>query len=336
MLPSELILKTVLVIQTASIGDVILATPVIEKIHSSFPDAKIDLLVNKGNQPLFNNHPFLNEVMTWNKSNNKYTDLLRILKVIRKNRYDAVINLQRFASTGFLTAFSGARIRTGFSKNPFSFLFSTSVPHIIRTGVHEAVRNLSLIGEITGFGNVKPKIYPSPEDFSAISGYNVIPYFTVSPGSLWFSKRFPPEKWIEVLMKVDKNIRVLFLGSGSDSELCDQIISSSGLLNSVNLAGKLSLLGSAALMKGAIMNFTNDSAPMHLASAVNAPVTVVFCSTVPEFGFGPLSDRSNIIETHEALACRPCGLHGFQACPEKHFKCATTIKPEQILDLLYK
>jgi len=98
----------------------------------------------------------------------------------------------------------------------------------------------------------------------------------------------------------------------------------------VNLAGKLSFLESAALMKDAKMNFTNDSAPMHLASAVNAPVTAIFCSTVAAFGFGPLSDDSFVVETKEQLDCRPCGLHGFSKCPEKHFKCALTINSDQL------
>jgi heptosyltransferase-2 len=88
------------------------------------------------------------------------------------------------------------------------------------------------------------------------------------------------------------------------------------------MAGKLSLLESAAIMAGARMNFVNDSAPMHLASAVNAPVTAVFCSTVPAFGFGPLSDNAFIAETTIPLDCRPCGLHGYTVCPKGHFKCA--------------
>jgi heptosyltransferase II len=92
-----------------------------------------------------------------------------------------------------------------------------------------------------------------------------------------------------------------------------------------NLAGKLSFLQTAALMKDAIMNYVNDSAPMHIASSVNAPVTAVFCSTVPSFGFGPLSQKSFFLETNEKLDCRPCGLHGYKACPKGHFKCAETI-----------
>jgi ADP-heptose:LPS heptosyltransferase len=79
------------------------------------------------------------------------------------------------------------------------------------------------------------------------------------------------------------------------------------------------------------MNYVNDSAPMHFASAVNAPVTAVYCSTIPEFGFGPLSDNSHVVEIDKPLYCRPCGLHGYSSCPEKHFRCALEIENDQLM-----
>jgi len=69
---------------------------------------------------------------------------------------------------------------------------------------------------------------------------------------------------------------------------------------------------------------------MHLASAMDAPCTAVFCSTVPDFGFGPLSTKSRVVETTAKLDCRPCGIHGHKACPEGHFKCAVTIDPKHV------
>jgi heptosyltransferase-2 len=98
-----------------------------------------------------------------------------------------------------------------------------------------------------------------------------------------------------------------------------------------NLCGKLSFLQSAALMQAAEMNYTNDSAPLHFASAMNSPVTAVFCSTVPAFGFGPLRNNGKAVEIKERLSCRPCGLHGHKTCPEGHFKCAMEITNEQLL-----
>jgi len=135
-----------------------------------------------------------------------------------------------------------------------------------------------------------------------------------------------------LFQKLSPEIKIYFLGSGNDTLACQHIIETSHHPNAFNLSGKLNFLESAALMEHATMNFVNDSAPQHLASAVNAPVTSIFCSTVPEFGFGPLSDDSVIIETTEKLSCRPCGLHGYRACPEKHFKCALTIQTEQLLN----
>jgi heptosyltransferase-2 len=84
------------------------------------------------------------------------------------------------------------------------------------------------------------------------------------------------------------------------------------------------------------MNYVNDSAPMHLASAMNAPTCAVYCSTVPAFGFGPLSEKSFIVEIDYPLYCRPCGLHGYNACPEKHFKCAYDIEVKRLADILNK
>ena len=100
------------------------------------------------------------------------------------------------------------------------------------------------------------------------------------------------------------------------------------------MAGRLSFLQSAAMMKTAVMNYVNDSAPLHFASAVNAPVTAIFCSTVRAFGFTPLSERSFIVETTSALPCRPCGLHGKKECPLQHFKCGYSIEIKQLLDTL--
>jgi ADP-heptose:LPS heptosyltransferase len=93
----------------------------------------------------------------------------------------------------------------------------------------------------------------------------------------------------------------------------------------------MNLLQSAALMKDAVMNYVNDSAPMHLASAMNAKTTAIYCSTVPEFGFGPLAEGARIAEVTEKLDCRPCGLHGFRECPLGHFKCGRDIEVNKLV-----
>lgn len=328
-------MNKILVIQTASIGDVILATPVIEKLHIFFPNAKIDFLLKKGNEALFDSHPFLNEVLIWNKKESKYKNLVGLIWKIRSKRYDCVINLQRFLSSGIITALSGSPLKIGFDKNPASFVYNKKITHLIHKGTkHETERNLELIRDFTDETFVNVKLYPGKDQFEKVSAYKQKPYLTISPASLWFTKQFPDEKWIEFISGIPHDLVIYFLGSANDSERVNRIMETSAHPEAINLAGKLSFLESAALMRDAKMNFVNDSAPLHLASSVNAPVTAIFCSTIPEFGFGPLSDNAAIVQTSENLSCRPCGLHGFQKCPEKHFKCALTIDTELLLKRL--
>jgi ADP-heptose:LPS heptosyltransferase len=318
-------MKRFLIIQTAFLGDAILATAVAEQLHRKIPGAEVSILVRKGNESLFSGHPFLKEVLIWDKKNHKTAGLLSLLKTIRSNSYDAVINLQRFFSTGFLTAFSGARHRIGFDKNPLSFLFSRKIKHIIGDGRHETDRNLELVAAITGSGKQRPVLYPQQADEESARIFKTKPYVTMAPSSVWFTKQLPESKWVEMIQTAPPQLSIYLLGAPADSELCDSIIKTAGNPAAVNLSGKTGLLATASLMRDARMNYVNDSGPLHIASAVNAPVTAFFCSTLPAFGFGPLSDNRVLIETLETLSCRPCGLHGKTTCPEGHFRCATTI-----------
>lgn len=323
-----------LVIQTAYIGDVVLATGIIEKLHRHFPDAQIDFMVRKGNEGLLKNHPFLREVLVWDKQQDKMKNLLKLLRYVRSRQYDKVINVQRFAATGLLTAFSGAKETIGFDKNPFSRFFTKKIKHLISEGAvtrHEIERNNELIKGFTGEEIMKPRLYPAAADQEAVKPYQQAPYITISPASVWFTKQYPADKWISFLQQLTPAYKVYLLGGPGDAGMAETIKEKTPHLSVVNLCGKLNFLQSTALMKQAVMNYVNDSAPMHFASAVNAPVTAVYCSTLPSFGFGPLSDKRFIVEIPGPLACRPCGLHGRKACPLGHFKCAYDIKDGQLL-----
>lgn len=329
-------MKKYLIIQTASIGDVILSTPLAECLHHKEPGAQIDVLVKKGCDALFEGHPFIKNVLVWDKSSSKYIRLIRLLKTIRSERYDAVFNIQRFASSGLLTGFSRAAIRSGFDKNPFSFLFTHKTKHRIGAStpaIHEVERNLALLQPVCGDVPLRaPKLYPSEAARMKVAQIKADRYITIAPASLWFTKQWPAEMWAEFVCKAGKETTIFITGAQSDHVTAEKIVNLCREKKPVNLCGTLSLLETAVLMENALMNFTNDSAPMHLASAVNAPVSAIFCSTVPAFGFGPLSSNAAVIETKEKLECRPCGLHGFKRCPREHFRCATTITSEQLLE----
>jgi heptosyltransferase-2 len=324
-----------LLIQTAFIGDVILMTALLEYLHQTEPATPVDVLVRRGNEGLLAGHPHVRRVLIWDKKHRKYAALWDLLGQIRAAKYGRVVTLQRFASTGFLTAFSKAKERIGFAKNPLSRFFTRRVPHHIGDGTHEVTRNLRLLTDAMPTPLVPPRLYPSAADEAAVAPYAATgPYICMAPTSVWFTKQYPEAKWLELLAALPQHMAVYLLGGPPDVAACERLAAASGRANVTSIAGKIGLLASAALMRGAVMNYVNDSAPMHLCSAVGAPVTAIFCSTVPAFGFGPLAPVSFVVETKELLECKPCGLHGHGACPLGHFRCAHSIEVGQLLATL--
>ena len=190
-----------LIIQTAFIGDAILATALLEDLHRAWPTAQIDLLVRRGNESLFADHPFLNQLLIWEKKTGKYQSLWQLLGQIRATSYDTVINLQRFGATGLLTAFSGATTTIGFDKNPFSRWFTNRIPHQIGDNKHEVERNNDLLTplNVPDAGKPRPRLYPTASDYAAVAHWQQTPYVCIAPTSVWFTKQYPAEGWIRVI-----------------------------------------------------------------------------------------------------------------------------------------
>ncbi|MEZ4738521.1 MAG: glycosyltransferase family 9 protein [Flavobacteriales bacterium] len=294
-----------------------LATSIVEKLHAFYPDAAIDLVVRKGNDGLFGTridparstgtvdplgrpacavehaHPFLRHLYVWDKRDGKTRALFALIGDLRRTEYDHIINSQRFFSTGLLTALARGKKKIGYDKNPLSFLFTRKVKHDIGNGRHEVDRLNDLIEHLTDRTRPLPRLYPSTADRERVHihtntrSHGHVSYVTIAPASVWFTKQWPEAKWIELIKTLPPEQQVYLIGAPGDSELAQRIIAASG--RGVDLTRELKLLESAALMEGAVMNYVNDSAPLHIASAMNAPVTAVFCSTVPAFGFGPFA-----------------------------------------------
>lgn len=313
-----------LVIQTAFLGDVILATPVISELKRLYPNAKIDVVVRKEAKSLLENHKDINEVIVFDKTKGKLKALKEVLRKTRVKKYDEIINLQRYFSSGIISMLSRGKRKIGFDKNPLSFHYSKKFKHQIGDGTHEVERNLKLIAHHEADKKVKPSLYPSNSDLEKTANYKSSEYYCLAPASIWKTKQLPEEKWVELGKELLKTGVVYLIGGPNDEKLCASI---NEKLNNktINLAGKLTLMESASLIKDAKRSYVNDSAPMHISSAMNTPTTAYFCSTVPSFGFGPLADDSKIIETEKKLDCRPCGIHGKKQCPLKHFECGNSI-----------
>ena len=128
-------------------------------------------------------------------------------------------------------------------------------------------------------------------------------------------------------MQAPDAYEIFWLGGKSDRIEIEQLAQKAGRGRVV--AGDLTLMQSAELMRQSRITLANDSGPVHLASAVDAPICAVYCSTAPVFGFYPISTQSFIVEEKVGLHCRPCGIHGYNKCPRGHFLCGKLLN-EQI------
>lgn len=327
-------MKPILIIQTAFIGDTILASAFAKSVHERYPDSPIHFFLRKGNESINQGLPFIHKTWVWDKKHGKVRSLWALIKELRRYEFRAVFNLHRHFNSGLVTMMVKADEKIGFRQNPLSFAYSKRVEHHIPHMVegqawHEVQRNHQLLNAYDPAvaleknpKQLRPMLPLQPKNFEKISVYQTRPYVVVAPASVWFTKQWEEAKYRELVGELSKRYQVLLIGGPDDHVLCERVRNNT---EAINLCGKLNLLDSAALMKDAQRVFVNDSGPLHLASSVNAKTTAVFCSTITDFGYGPLADDAIMLETPIKLECRPCGLHGHSACPLGHFRCSTSI-----------
>lgn len=339
--------KNILIVQTAFIGDTILASHFVRAVKTLYPDSKIHFFLRKGNESVIQGLPTIEKTWVWDKQGGKTRNLFKLIGELRKIKFDMVFNLHRHFNSGLVTALMHSPVKIGFTQNPLSFCYTHKVNHLIphrpkeneKVYWHEVQRNLQLLKVINpdftivdDSKNYKPELPLKDKNFEKVSSLIKEKYFVIAPASVWFTKAWSEHKYRELTRELAKQGDVYFIGAGPDKELCERI--RQDIPNTHNLCGLLNLLDSAALMQKATRVFVNDSAPLHLASAVNAKTTAVFCSTVPAFGYTPLADDTAIVDVGDALSCRPCGLHGHKACPLGHFRCSENIEVEKVLSTL--
>jgi heptosyltransferase-2 len=330
--------KRILIIQTAFLGDVILSTPLIKALRELFPDSFISFLLIPETKKVLENNPYLNEILVHDKRNKKGPiHFVQMVNKIRAREFDLAVIPHRSFRSAVLAYFSNIPKRIGFENSAGSFLFSSKVSYL--TNIHEVERNLSLFSNFDYHpNNVTPELFPSPDDYSyarkllhdsSIREEEKI--VGIAPGSVWATKRWLPERFAEVadLLQQKAGVKVVFLGSEEDQKLC-QGIADQMKTPSVILAGKTDILQSSAIISLCKVILSNDSAPVHVASAMKRPVVAIFGSTIPEFGFAPYGEGHVIIQ--KKMECRPCGIHGKRKCPQKHFKCMKEIATEEVYE----
>jgi heptosyltransferase-2 len=328
--------KRILIIQTAFIGDVILTTPLVKNLKQIFPHSHLSFLLIPETKNCLENNPHLNEIVVYDKRKKwGIFEFLRKLGEVRWRDFDLVVIPHRSLRSALLAYMAGIKQRIGFDRSTGSVLLTRKITYL--NNIHEVDRNLSLLSDLSSnLRDTSPELFPSSEDYDYVrrlldeSGIRENDKLVcISPGSIWPTKRWLLKRFAEVAqLFLDKaGVKVIFLGSDDDRKLCQNI---GDLMKEKPpvLAGKTNILQSAAIISMSKVVLSNDSAPVHMASAMKKPVVAIFGSTVPEFGFGPYGVDHLIIQ--KKMDCRPCGIHGKKRCPQKHFRCMREITTEEV------
>ena len=155
----------------------------------------------------------------------------------------------------------------------------------------------------------------------------------IAPGSVWGTKRWTREGYLEVAKSLTQLAGVGLILLGGKGETVDTAAIAAGLSNNKDvwdLAGKTTLDDLRGIYPNLSLLVANDSSAVHYASSFNVPTVAIFGATIPEMGFGPKAEKSETLELD--LECRPCSDHGPKVCPLKHFKCMRGLKAADIVD----
>jgi heptosyltransferase-2 len=319
-----------LVVQTSFLGDMVLTTPLFAHLAKSGP---VDVVCTPAAAALVANNPSIREIISYDKrgSDSGARGFARLASRLRERKYDAAYMAQGSVRSGALAAMAGIGERVGFATSAGRLFYTTRVAPI--DNMHHAARLLSLgtrdpLRE-TLRAELQPHLYPGRREATAVDELlERAPgrLIALAPGSVWATKRWP--FYADLARKLAKDGRIVVVGAEADRSLATEVVgATSG--EAIDATGRLSLLASAELIGRSALLVTNDSAPQHLASAMNTPTLAIFGPTVPEFGFGPLAERSRILGRRD-LACRPCDRHGPQKCPLGHWRCMREISADDV------
>jgi heptosyltransferase II len=314
-----------LVIQTAFLGDVVLTTPLLSVLAQQHE--AVDVITTPAAARLIETHPAVRTVIRYDKHgvDKGWSGIRRLSAELRVRRYSTVYLPHRSLRSATLALLSGARERIGFADSAVAITYTRRVRRS-PTG-HEVERLLALAH--TNVGAPPVTLGLTAEDHAAaekwLESRGISSGFVaVAPGSIWGTKRWP--YYADLAAALDRPVVVV--GGAEDISLAETIVAAASG-GAVSAAGSLSLRASAALIGRAAVLVTNDSAPLHLATAVGTPVVAIFGPTIPAFGFGPRG-RNDVVLGHPELPCRPCSRHGPEKCPLGHHRCMRELTVETV------
>ncbi len=296
--------RRILVVKPCCLGDVLMATPAIRALATAYPDAEIDALTTRWSAPALEGNPRVTTVLPYPERPSPWA-LLRLARRLRRRGYDLGVGLDRSPVVNALLALTGIPIRAGVD----NLGRGVGLSHRARPepGQHETDLFLAVLAALgIAADDAAPEYHPTRADREWAANWAgdrprpivvLHPGGAVNPGSTLLTKRWPPERFAALAERLvaEWGGTVVLVGAASDREAVEQVL---GALPfpAVDLAGRLSLSGLAALCEQADLYVGNDSGTTHLAAAVGTPTVAIF---------GPTSPRRYRPRGARSVACAP-------------------------------
>jgi heptosyltransferase-2 len=328
--------EKILIIRFSSLGDIVLASPLVRVLRAAYPDAQLDLLVKSEYADLVRHHPALNSVLTLESSSREELRALR--SRVRMEGYDVILDLHNSLRSRYVRFLNARRVRAVNKRVLRRWILVNLKRNLYRDAVPVAERYIETAASLGVVADGRGAEIVTPADVvsrvgTMMSKYRLERAATVvglAPSARHATKRWPPERYRDLGIRLAREHRakLLLFGGPDDTDYCGDIAqminAEMGTGSAESLAGSLTLLETAAALDHCAVVVTNDTGLMHMAAARNRPVVAIFGSTVREFGFFPYGTRSVVLE-REGLFCRPCSHVGLDRCPEGHFRCMKEI-----------
>ncbi len=340
------------------LGDAVMATPVLKEIRDLFPHAEIIGISHPAIQTLFDGSPFFNRFLSFRRDGHlKKEEEKRLIHTLRQEKPDLGILLTRSFSSAWSFFRGGVPIRLGLSDHFRSLFLTHSIKekpsNIGRLFSNEPLAPIQERHDVDTYCLLLNRIKGGHDRFHAPRGpislyvkdeekhslamklqqeYDVIPNYhtiiTINPGAAYGSaKCWPKESFRSVIENLitDQKNRVIVIGDEKTKPLIDEIVLRLPP-RVINLAAKTNLRELMAVISLSNVVLTNDSGPMHIASALHVPLVALFGSTNP-YRTGPFNGGKVI---YKKVLCSPCYM---RRCPID-FRCMTSISVEEVLDSL--
>lgn len=336
---SPLPAQRILVMRYRFIGDTILTVPFLRNLRNAYPHAKIDVLVGPQSGTVLHGCPYVDELIEYDTTRfHKYDQgcgakpkkIWDYAIELRRRKYDLVFLLKRSLSAGLLALATGARYRVGYDTEGRGFMLTHPVRW--RENVHEVLSTLDVLRAAhVPILDKYLESWVSPKESQRVE--EIAPAVATKKRKVLFhaasahpDKLYPLGKWAYLLKTMTERHDVVpfFIGDKQDIETYETLQKIAGVTG-INLAGKLSIRESMALLKRLDLAICTDSGPAHLAAAAQVPTIALFGPTDP-VRWRPWGEQ-HVALYDDALPCRPCNYD--KVCDNR--ECLTQLSPDKIL-----